>query len=182
MNAHRIHSAHGAHRTRQPRSAAPAAGVAVKHDARVVGRLASADCWCFGRGPRHAVVARFARRGVSWTGWTGWTEWTSEPRSAATCKRRLGVNMASATGGQRLANRSSAAGENGNRPFRSGSHECPSDPFSAWGPSHQATAKRCDVQTTPGREHGERDGRPTARQPFERRGREREPPVSFRIP
>ena len=39
---------------------------------------------CGGRGPRHAVRARFARRAVTWTGWTEWTGWT---RKAKHCMR-----------------------------------------------------------------------------------------------
>ena len=39
---------------------------------------------CGGRGPRHTVDARFARRAVTWTEWTEWTGWT---RKAKRCMR-----------------------------------------------------------------------------------------------
>ena len=55
------------------------------------GRFVRGVRWCFGRGPRHAVVARFARRAVSWTKWTSWTEWTPN-REALHLRRTGGVH------------------------------------------------------------------------------------------
>ena len=67
----------------EPRSAAAAAGGRGGVERSRGGCRVRAGRWCFGRGPHHAVDARFARPGILWTRWTSWTEWTSEPRIAA---------------------------------------------------------------------------------------------------
>jgi hypothetical protein len=39
-------------------------------------------------GPHHTVIARFARRAVTWTGWTEWTRWTRTAKRCTSCGRR----------------------------------------------------------------------------------------------
>ena len=58
----------------------------------------------------------------------------------------------------------------GNRPFRSGSHECPSGPIRRMGPIAPRDREALQLRRASGREHRECNGRPTARQPSGRRG------------